>query len=435
MKFKEPINKNYCANIVEVSKIIEFDNCDNVCGAIVSGYQVIVSKDIKEGTIGVFFPVETKLSENYLKNNNLYAHSELNIDKSKKGYFNDNGRIRCVKFRGHKSEGLFMPLESFSYLNIDINNFKVDDEFDFIDGEEICRKYIIKKEQVNLPKGHKKQNKVNRIPRLVDNQFRLHIDTGQLKKNIYKITPDTLISITSKYHGSSCVLSNILVKRKLCLVDKIAKLFGANIKETEYGYVYASRNVVKNGYFEKADGGFYNKDIWKEMNDRYKDLIPKGFSLYGEIVGYVNIDSFIQKGYHYGCENGEKEFYVYRITYTNEDGKVYELTRPEIDNFCNSFGLKTTPLYFYGYAKDVYPDIKDSEHWHENFINRLESDASFGMCDVMCKYNNKEVPSEGVVVRIENILDMQPFKLKNYKFLTRETKALDNGEIDIESEN
>ena len=432
MKFKVPENSNYCANIVNISKIINLENCDNVHAAIVSGYQVIVSKDTKEGDIGVFFPVECKLSQEYLTNNNLYAHSELNKDKTKKGYFSDNGRIRCVKFRGHKSEGIFMPLESFSYV-IDSSAFVVGNEFDTINNNLICEKYFIKKN--TQLQGNKKLNKVNRIPRLVNNQFRLHIDTGQLKKNIYKIKPETLISVSSKMHGSSCVIGNVLINKKLNIIDKIAKLCGVNVKTTEYGNVYSSRNVVKNAYHEKANGGFYKTDIWKATNDRIKDLIPKGFSLYGEIVGYVGIDNFVQKGYHYGCINGTSEFYVYRSTYTNEDGKVYELTRPEIDEFCNSLDIKVTPLYFYGYAKDMYTDIAIDDDWSSNFLNRLDGDTSIGMGDTMCAYNKSQVPSEGVVVRIEKMIDPEPYKLKNYKFLTRETKALDNGEADIETEN
>ena len=434
MKFKEPINKNYCATITKVSKVVNLDNCDNVHAVIVSGYQVITSKDTKENDIGVFFPVECKLSDEYLKNNNLYAHSELNIDKDKKGYFSDNGRIRCVKFRGHKSEGLFMPLSSFSYI-IDESAFNENDEFDEINGNKICEKYVIKQITVQLSKKERKLNKINKIPRLVDNQFRLHIDTEQLKKNIHKIKPDDYITISSKIHGSSIVIGNVLVKRKLTLKDKTAKLFGVNVKNTEYGNVYSSRNVVKNAYYEKENGGFYSKDIWKQNNDKVKDIIPKGFSFYGEVVGYVQENSFIQKGYHYGCKNGENELYIYRITYTNEDGKVYELTRPEIDELCNSLGIKTTPLYYYGKAKDFYPDLDVNNHWHEEFLNRLENDTTIGMGDIMCPYNNNEVPSEGIVLRIENMLNPVPYKLKNYKFLIRETKELDSGNSDIESEN
>ena len=105
-------NKNYCGTIVEIKTLVPLENCNNVQAAIVMGNQVIVGNDVKIGDIGIFFPVETQLSKEYLSANNLYRDSELNVDKNKKGYFELNGRIRCVKFRGNKSEGLFMPIES-----------------------------------------------------------------------------------------------------------------------------------------------------------------------------------------------------------------------------------------------------------------------------------------------------------------------------------
>jgi hypothetical protein len=102
---KKPINNNYCATVVEIKNIIPIDNCDNVVHTNIFGNSIIVSKDVKIGDIGLFFPLETKLSNDFLKCNNLYRKLELNIDQTKKGYFEENGRIRCVKFRGNKSEG------------------------------------------------------------------------------------------------------------------------------------------------------------------------------------------------------------------------------------------------------------------------------------------------------------------------------------------
>ena len=58
MKLKTPRNINYCTTVTEITNIINFDNCDNVVGALVSNYQVIVDKNSKVGDIGVFFPVE-----------------------------------------------------------------------------------------------------------------------------------------------------------------------------------------------------------------------------------------------------------------------------------------------------------------------------------------------------------------------------------------
>jgi hypothetical protein len=69
-------------------------------------------KKYKRRRYGIYFPVECKLSDEFLKNNNLYRHNEKNINIEKKGYFEDNGRIKAAKFRGHISNGFFIELES-----------------------------------------------------------------------------------------------------------------------------------------------------------------------------------------------------------------------------------------------------------------------------------------------------------------------------------
>lgn len=186
MELKKPKNDNYAAVVVEIKTLLPLDNCDNVQSAIIMGNQVIVGKDIKIGDIGLYFPLETQLSETYLKNNNLYRKPELNIDPNQKGYFEENGRIRCVKFRGHKSEGLFMPLKSVNYFLKDSpilrggdgDILNIGDCFDELNGIEICRKYVIKKHNTPGAPGSKKSKSTKKYKsKLVENQFRFHEDT------------------------------------------------------------------------------------------------------------------------------------------------------------------------------------------------------------------------------------------------------------------
>lgn len=437
MNLTEPKNKNYCMTVAKISNINALPGCDNVVGAIVSNYQVIVSKESKVGDIGIFCPVECQLSTIYLSNNNLYRHSELNSNKEKKGYFEDSGRLKCVKFRGHKSEGLFMPMDSLAFTGINIDELNPGDEFDELNTIPLCQKYYV--EVRNTGATGQKKSKIARTSRMVDGQFHLHIDTEQLKKNMHKIGPDTVISVTSKWHGTSAVISKVLVKRSLSFIEKVAKYFGVKVVETEYDTIYASRNVVKNEFFQ-VGGGYYKDEegnavnLWKHWGEKLSDRLEAGFTLYGEIVGYTGGEKFIQKGYHYCQEKGTNEFYCYRITVTNVNGRVIELNRLQINEMCERLGIKVTPMFFFGKAKDLYPEIQVDECWSANFLENLDNDERLGMNNVMCKYNNKEVPSEGVVVRIESLIRPEPFKLKNYKFLERETKEMDKGEVDIETE-
>ena len=440
MKVKEPRNKNYCANVVKISNIVELENCDNVVAAIVSGYQVIVGKDAKIGDIGVFFPVECKLSKEFLSNNNLFRKAELNADKTTKNYIEDNQRLKCVKFRGNKSEGLLMPLESLKWTGIDLEDLAVGMEFDELNDKEICCKNIVRRTNTQNT-SNKKKAKVDRVSRMVENQFRLHVDTEQFKKNMWKIQPFSMVSISRKKHGTSAVIGNVLVKRKLTVGEKILKFLGIKIQETEYGDVCASRNVIKNEYFNPLAGtGFYTDNIWQIWAEKLKGTLDKGITFYGEILGYLPTGGEIQKGYDYGCEEGTSKFEIYRITHTDEDGKVLEFTTHMIEEYCKQYGLESVEYFFYGYAKDIYPEIEEDKwtdesesRWLNNLLEKLEADERMGMNNITCPLNSQKVTSEGIVIRQESMFNPNPMKLKNFAFYEHETKLIDAGVEDIEN--
>ena len=115
---------------------------------------------------------------------------------------------------------------------------KVGDTFTHIGDIEICRKYVTPVKQTGTP-GQKqpKENKMKEL--LIDNQFRFHTDTAHFARSLESFKPETEIIVTRKYHGSSLILSHVLINKKLNwfekLIDKIVKL-----PTSEYGYVFSS---------------------------------------------------------------------------------------------------------------------------------------------------------------------------------------------------
>lgn len=422
-------NKNYCATVVKIERLVALDGCDNVQGAIIFGNNVIVDKLTKSGDIGIYFPIESKLSKEFLSNNSLYRDKTLNKNTSKGGYFSDSGRIKAEKFRGHKSEGFFIPIQSLDYLNINFNELNVGDEFNEINGVEVVDKYVIVVKESN--NNSQKQNKAKRFNRLVDEQFRLHYDTSQLAKNMHNVHPDDFISITTKLHGTSAVFSKVLVKRKLSFFEKLLKnVLKVNINDTYYDLVYSSRSVVKNKYInENVNSGFYNEDIWGTVANEIKDAIINGISIYGEIVGYLASGSYIQKPYYYGCGSKEHAFYVYRITYTNSDGVVFELPYLQMLQYCAKYGLTPVPHEYYGKAVDLFPEIGDDDVWGETFLEKMKEKY----LEKQSPLNGNKLPEEGVVLRIDRLHTSEAYKLKSFAFLQKESKQLDSGEVDLES--
>ena len=434
---EKPVNPNYCATVVKISKLNTLENCDNVVAAIIFGNSVIVGKDTKIGDFGLYFPPETQLHHDFLHANNLYRKAELNADVTKKGYFEENRRIKVAKFRGHKSEGLFMPINCLMYLKTSLNHSNNDEllkegtDFDKIDGHEICRKYVIRLK--NEPGQQKKSDKkvVKRFDKLVENQFRLHIDTENLRRNSYKLHPEDMISITNKIHGTSWVVGKVLTRKPLGWFKSLLKKFIPELNDTLYDVIYSSRTVVKNKYINTTvNSGFYNFDLWGEIALGLKDSLMDGITLYGEAVGYLPTGAWIQKGYHYGCRPNNYEVYVYRITYTNPQGKLIEFSWPQIKEYCVKYGLKHVQEFYYGKAKDYCPTIPVEQHWNENLLAKLEADF---MLDRKCPLNNNEVWEEGIVVRVDGLFECPPYKLKNFAFLDKERKDNDEGVVDIES--
>jgi len=433
MQSKAPKNPNYAATVVALDKFVDLPNCDNVKAALIFGNSVIVSKSAQSGEVGLFFPVECQLSPEFLGANNLFRKPEWgNFDPNQKGYFEQHGRIKAVKFRGNKSEGFWIPISSLDYIGHNLNAWPVDLPyiFDSIGDHEICCKYVPN------TKNKGQQNIRGRQPRLedkiVEGQFRFHYDTENLRRNVHKIQPTDWISITDKWHGTSVVISNVLVNRQLHWYEKVLKFLGVPIKEHEYGMAYSSRRVLKEVNGEtKTNFHFYKEDIWGIVANEVKDVIPKGYTLYGEIVGFTPEGSQIQKGYTYGCPVGGHRFLVYRVTNTNPDGKIVELSWPQMVEFCTKYGLEIVKELWYGQAVNFAPQLPLSEHWNESFLEALEQ---LYIKDQMCAYNNHLVPAEGIVVRVDRLEQSEAFKLKNFRFLEHESKELDKGEVDIETE-
>ncbi len=141
MKLEIKNNNNYAAVIVKLPKTNSVNGLDNLVKVNIFGNDCLVSKDSKEGELYVYLPAECQLSEEFCRHNNLFRHNEFNNDKDKKGFFEDTRRVKAIKFKGVLSSCFVIPIDSLSYL-CDISKLKVGDEFDTIDGKEVCKKFV-----------------------------------------------------------------------------------------------------------------------------------------------------------------------------------------------------------------------------------------------------------------------------------------------------
>ena len=124
---------NYLASIQRIENITPIPNADKLVKTTISGYDMIIPKDMKVGDLVVYFPCESCICDKFLSANNLFDRSTFernsNADEVRKlieqaekqegdvqqetlnkirsmcGFFNSRNRVRILKLRGEYSQG------------------------------------------------------------------------------------------------------------------------------------------------------------------------------------------------------------------------------------------------------------------------------------------------------------------------------------------
>lgn len=427
-------NPNYLAKVVKLTNLRPHPNADRLQITTIDGNNVITGLNAQVDDLYVYFPLESVINKEYLAHGNSFEDKTLNDNKEVKGFFHKTGRVRACRLRSIPSEGYIAPVDSiYQWLN---NGFTFSDddigkEFDTIGDIKICEKYVSVTQRQKSEKVNKNQKKVVREPKVRPEQFRFHADTIQLKKEIYKVNPEDYISITKKLHGTSWVAAKLLCNKRLSWFEKLLKRLGVKIQDTHYDLLWASRRVLKNGFLESEDkkDHFYSYDLWEDIAKSAEVAIQDSITLYGEAVGYTKTGGYIQDKYDYGCKPGTFKTFIYRITTTTPSGQVYEFSHNQVKEYCDRYGLIMVPELYYGKAKDLYPEIPTDAHWHQNFLDKLMENYLEKDCNIC----SNKVPDEGICLR-RDIFDIDVYKLKSFKFFEYETKQLDKGVVDMETE-
>ena len=440
--------QEYCGTVVKIGEILPIEGRDRIVKTMVNGLSIVIGKDeFQTGDVAVYCANETQLHELFLHLNSMYDDKELNIDKEKKGYINKHGRVRVVKLGGVPSYGILLnPTSIATFLNEPVEDVReylvkhVNEDFDEINGEIFCKVYVppVKATNRQLSKSERRDKKLARFKMLIEGSFRQHYDTAQLNKNMHEFSPEDVVYISNKLHGTSAIFANILTNVPTNWFKRMwRKLFGKNEYDQKYNIVYSSRNVIKNEFInpKQRAGGFYSDDVWGHWAEKLSTYIPKDMCIYCEIVGYTPNGTPIQKGYDYGClptDEVKSKLMVYRMTYEDKEMEISDVIafgqflKEALGDIIIDF-----PLMYHGTLADLYPEISTTEHWHENVLEALKVEKKFLMEQLEPMCINK-VPVEGFVIRKANDPVKEAWKLKTDAFKFREAKQIDAGEVDIE---
>lgn len=428
----------YRAYVTKVKNIRPAENADrlNLCEAF--GNTVVVDKNVNENDLYIYFPCDGQLSLEFCLNNNLLR--KLPDGTPSSGYMDpDKRNVIAIKLRGNKSDGLVLPLNCVSYTGVLLSELTEGLAFTTLNGHEICKKYIPMRQnrQGHVSEGnHVRKKKAPIAPLFIE-----HADTEQLAYNLDAFKPNDLIEITLKMHGTSQRTGYLPMFKgyKKTLLDRIMRRDGTPIYE--YGYVSGTRRTVLNDW----EGGFYGSNMFRKKHaDFFEGKLHKGEEVYYEVVGFtdegmpimssasnrkLNDKDFLKKygettTFSYGCsctgyythgdgsydELPKSDFYVYRMTMTNEDGDVVEYTPDFMRYRCEQMGCKCVPVLWRGF-------LDDTTDWNDAGMTAGEQ-----VKEIAERYYDGPDPigkthvREGVVIRILNRPKFCAYKHKNFAF-------------------
>ena len=441
---------SYCGYVTELKNVRKHNNADRLLLGDCFGNTVCVSLNYTEGQLGVYFPCDGQLSEEFAKANNLLRLKDENGHSIPGGGYMDPDKrnVTAIKLRGEKSDGIFLPLHCLESFG-DITQLRAGDTIDVFNGHEICKKYIPKSNKRNFaPSGVNKRTRKRAIIAQVPT-FYEHKDTEQLAYNLDAFKPGDYIEITLKMHGTSQRTGNLpVITYKRNWFDKLFNLDGKPVSNREC--ISGTRRTVLHSY----DGGYYGDNEFREKYNRFfNGKLWKGETVYYEVVGFTDKgvpimndcnnaktkdEEFIKQygettRFSYGCSpEGEFEhytdgvgtpiyggikpgtqndIYVYRMTMVNEDGDVVEYTPNFMRYRCEQMGVKTVPVFWSGIIPENPASADDDTITAGEWVKN-KAEQFYDGPDPIGKTNVRE----GVVVRIINRPIFAAYKHKNFNF-------------------
>lgn len=438
--------------VVTVNELRPHPNADRMQIATFFGNDTCVSLDTAKGEIGIYFPSDLQLSEEFCDQNHLCRKTATGEPDT--GYLERSKRnVTAIKLRGEKSDGIFMPLQCLVYTGINLDDLNPGDTIDVVNGHEICRKYIPRGSkqvrQGNVSEGNRTRKKKAPISPL----FVEHADTEQLAYNLGAFKPGDEVEITLKMHGTSQRTGYLPIFKeyKRSLLDRILRREGTPVYD--WGYVSGTRRTVLNDW----EGGFYGSNKFREQHAKvFEGKLHKGEEVYYEVVGFtdtgtsimgvcsnkkLNDKEFIKQYgnetvFSYGCVPNphteiqhndstygyqnesveinypQSDIYVYRMTMTNEDGDMVEYTPDFMRYRCEQMGVKYVPVMWKGIIPDpLNGEIVMNDFAPGDYIKSIAERFYDGPDPI-----GKTHVREGVVVRIINKPKFCAYKHKNWSF-------------------
>lgn len=229
-------------------------------------------------------------------------YKEIKQQISRKcGFFEKTGRVKAIKLKGIPSFGYIFSKDELAKWHPEVNELNLEEliglDFDTVCGELMAKAYVPK---LSMPsqKSRKSAKEPKLLERMCDNEFLFHYDTDPLGKNIWKISPNDIVAISTKIHG--CVERNTIVTTKeygnITIGEIVDKKINCHIKAYDTAINQIVYVPIDNFYYMPNDGDWFeielengktititgNNPVWlpdKEVYRRVDELIGDEYLL------------------------------------------------------------------------------------------------------------------------------------------------------------
>lgn len=306
--------------LTSIKSIRPHENANALDIVSVYDWEVVVKRGMFQvGDRVIYVPVDSILP-GWLENLIFPPGSKITLTKS---------RIKAARIRGFVSLGMVISPNELGGIGVS----------DELETDMATILGITKYEppahemakNMRLAQAKKNPNKLKAFKEYTDVEHGKYYDRA--------FTEGELVVVTCKLHGTSARYGWFKTE-VYSLKQRILNFLGLL---PEWTFAWGSRRVQIQSKLMKRHSGFKSDtqgcdfgDVYTQMVKQYdlKNRIPKGYAVYGEIVGRG-----IQKYHAYGCESGEYKFYVYDVKHEDKF-----LDHTEMIHFCYQNNLTPVPV-------------------------------------------------------------------------------------------
>lgn len=361
--------------------------------ATVYGFDVVIGKDsgYAVGQHVIYIPVNSVLPGN-IENFLFPPDSKIKLEKS---------RVKACRIQKFVSQGMIAKWEDIKSL-CNLPDYPL--ETDLQEELNIVKYYPPFKGKERV--GPQKQGQPRTKPH-ENEYFKEYKGCVNIKWEPYAFEDTNEVWISEKIHGSSWRCGYMpftpppppVLTRWQKLKEWLKSFFKKKevVSYPEWEFCIGSNTVQRQRKLESPT--WYGTDIYLEMAQKY-DLVEKlknypGYILFGEVYGPT-----VQKGYHYGLKNDERDLVIFDVMYQSKTETLW-LPLDEALGFVENLGLKFVPVLYQG-------------KWNKEIAESLVGGNS-----AFCP---QQKTREGVVVKNDDILTLNRKKIKiiNPDYLMKE---------------